>query len=70
MLFWTGEVLVNESLITGEPDSITKRKNDTILSGSYITSGKCFAKVIHIGEENYTSKISKGAKYVKKVIDY
>ena len=62
-----GEVLVNESFITGEPDSITKKENDTILSGSYIVSGKCFAKVIHIGEENYTSKISKGAKYVKKV---
>lgn len=63
----SGEVLVNESFITGEPDSITKKENDTILSGSYIVSGKCFAKVIHIGEENYTSKISKGAKYVKKV---
>ena len=62
-----GEVLVNESLITGEADSITKKENSTILSGSYVVSGRCLAKVIHIAEENYTSKISKGAKYVKKV---
>ena len=62
-----GEVLVNESFITGEPDSITKKKGDTILSGSYIVSGKCFAKVEHIGVDNYTSKISSGAKYIKKV---
>lgn len=62
-----GEVLVNESFITGEPDSITKKKGDTILSGSYIISGKCIAKVEHIGTDNYTSKISSGAKYIKKV---
>lgn len=62
-----GEILVNESFITGEPDNITKKKGDTILSGSYIISGKCLAKVEHIGEDNYVSKISNGAKYIKKV---
>lgn len=61
-----GEVLVNESFITGEPDSISKKIGDTILSGSYIISGKCIAKVEHVGEDNYTSKISKGSKYIKK----
>lgn len=63
----SGEVLVNESFITGEPDSISKKVGDILLSGSYIISGKCIAKVEHIGEENYTSKISSGSKYVKKV---
>lgn len=62
-----GEILVNESFITGEPDSITKKKGDTILSGSYIISGKCIAQVKHIGTDNYTSKISNGAKYIKKI---
>lgn len=62
-----GEVEVNESFITGETDSIAKKKGDILLSGSFIVSGKCTAKVIHIGEDNYTSKISSGAKYVKKV---
>lgn len=62
-----GEVGVNESFLTGEPDSIQKNTGDTLLSGSFIVSGKCIAKVIHIGKENYTAKISNDAKYVKKV---
>lgn len=62
-----GTVQVNESFITGEPDSIEKKEGEMLLSGSYIVSGKCIAKVQHIGEENYTAKISSGAKYVKKV---
>lgn len=62
-----GTVQVNESFLTGEPDSIEKKEGDVLLSGSYIVSGNCTAKVIHIGEENYTAKISKDAKYVKKV---
>ncbi len=63
----SGEVLVNESFITGEQDSVTKVPGDMILSGSYIISGKCIAKVEHVGEDNYTYKISSGAKYVKKI---
>ena len=62
-----GTVEVNESAITGEPNSITKDKGDNILSGSYIVSGKCYAQVTHVGEENYTAKIQNDAKYVKKV---
>lgn len=61
-----GEVEVNESYITGESNSILKTKDDKILSGSFIVSGKCYVKVIHVGEENYTNKISKEAKYIKK----
>ncbi len=61
-----GEVLVDESFITGEPNSISKKSGDTILSGSFIISGKCIAKVIHVGKENYTAKISNDAKHLKK----
>jgi len=62
-----GEVLVNESLITGESEPITKTKGDELLSGSFIVSGHCYAKTIHIGKDNYTAKISAEAKYLKKV---
>lgn len=62
-----GEVQVNESFITGEPDTVIKKEGDKILSGSFIASGKCIAQVEHIGEDNYTAKISSGAKYIKKV---
>lgn len=62
-----GEVEVDESFITGESDTIFKKPGDMLLSGSFIVSGKCTAKVEHIGEQNYTAQISSGAKYVKKV---
>ena len=61
------EVEVNESCITGETNTIRKKVGDLLLSGSYIVSGNTTAKIEHIGEENYTAKISSGAKYVKKV---
>lgn len=62
-----GEIEVNESFITGEADEITKKEGDTILSGSFVVSGRCIAKVEHVGEENFTSKIAKETRYVKKV---
>lgn len=62
-----GKCFVNESLITGESDPICKESGDMLLSGSYLVSGECKAQVVHVGVENYASKISKDAKYVKKV---
>lgn len=62
-----GECLVNESFITGESDPILKKKNDKILSGSFIVSGKCIVKVDCVGENNYVSIISSEAKYIKKI---
>ena len=60
-----GNVEVNESFITGEQKILTKNKNDKLISGSFIVSGKCYVKVEHIGKDNYISKISSEAKYVK-----
>lgn len=60
-----GSCEVNESLITGESDPVVKHRGDMLLSGSYLVSGKVSARVIHIGMENYVSKISSGAKYIK-----
>ncbi|MCD8021725.1 MAG: HAD-IC family P-type ATPase, partial [Lachnospiraceae bacterium] len=57
-----GEVLVNESLITGEADAITKKKGDTLLSGSFIVSGECRAKLDKIGKDSYVSQLSQQAK--------
>lgn len=62
-----GECEVNESLITGESDPVHKKKSDMLLSGSFIVSGFCYAKVEHIKDENYAFTISKDAKYIKKV---
>lgn len=62
-----GDCEVDESFITGESEYIYKKKGDMLLSGSFIVSGKCYAKVEHIGYDNYTYKISKDAKYIKKI---
>ena len=60
-----GYLEVNESLITGEPDSIYKKEGEELLSGSFVVGGNAYAKVIKIGKDNYANKISSGAKYVK-----
>ena len=62
-----GDVEVNESFLTGEVDPIPKHVGDMLLSGSFIVSGSCYAKVEHIGRDNYISTISSEAKYNKKV---
>ncbi len=61
-----GTVEVNESFITGEEKILTKKVGDELLSGSFIVSGKCTIKVKHIGKDNYISRITNEAKYIKK----
>lgn len=61
-----GECQVNEGLITGESEPVLKKQGDELLSGSFIVSGRTFAKVIHIGMDNYVNKITSQAKYIKK----
>ncbi|MDR1467585.1 MAG: HAD-IC family P-type ATPase [Oscillospiraceae bacterium] len=58
---------VNESLLTGESDSIVKKHSDLLLSGSFVVSGHCKAKAEKVGEASYVSAVSKDAKYVKKI---
>ncbi len=62
-----GNVEVNESFITGEELPISKSVGDEILSGSFIVSGKCHVTVNNIGKDNYISKISSEAKYIKEI---
>ena len=61
-----GMIEVNESFITGESKTISKKVGDQILSGSFVVSGKCKAKVIHVGKDNYINTISSEAKYIKE----
>lgn len=61
-----GECEVNESLITGESDPVLKKDGDQLLSGSFIVSGSVKAEVIRVGADNFASKITAGAKYLKK----
>lgn len=63
----SGNVEVNESLLTGEADLIKKGVDSQLMSGSYVTSGQCVAKVIHVGKDNYAIKIAEEAKIHKPV---
>ena len=61
-----GEMEVNESLLTGESDAIFKQKGDSLLSGSYVVSGKCLAKVEKVGKDNFASHITSETKKYKR----
>ena len=61
-----GDCKVNESLLTGESDLIPKNTGDELLSGSFISAGKCYAQVNRVGADCYASKINNEAKYIKK----
>lgn len=62
-----GNVEVNESLLTGEVDEILKQEGDTLLSGSFIVSGNCYAKADKVGENSYAARITKEVKKRDKV---
>ncbi|MFQ7855511.1 MAG: hypothetical protein ACLRIS_10670 [Flavonifractor plautii] len=45
----SGQVQVNEALITGEADAITKAPGDELLSGAFVVSGRCRARLDRVG---------------------
>ena len=61
-----GEVQVNESLLTGESDEITKKPGDTLMSGSFVVSGSCFGRLEQVGADSYISKLTLEAKATKE----
>ena len=60
-----GQAEVNESFITGESDNIGKNKGDKLISGSFVVAGTCYAEVVAVGADNFTSSVLKGAKTIK-----
>ena len=62
-----GKIEVNESLLTGESDTIVKVPGDKLFSGSYVVSGKCYAKVEKVGKDNLAAEITLKSKKHKKV---
>lgn len=62
-----GSMEVNESLLTGESDAVEKEPGALLYSGSSVVSGCAYAKVIHVGEENYATKLVDEVKKEKQV---
>lgn len=67
MLVLDGLAEVNESLLTGESDTIVKKNGAEILSGSFLTSGHLVAEVQNVGADNYAAKIINETKAAKPI---
>ena len=60
----SGNIQVNESLLTGEADEVEKTVGSTLMSGSFVVSGECYARLEKVGNESYISKLSLEAKSI------
>ena len=58
----SGNIQVNESLLTGEADELEKTEGSTLMSGSFVVSGECYARLEKVGNESYISRLSLEAK--------
>ena len=58
----SGNIKVNEALLTGESDEIEKVGGSSLMSGSFVVSGQCCARLVNVGEEAYIDKLTKEAK--------
>ena len=58
----SGQVQVNEALITGEADAIVKNPGDQLLSGSFVVAGRCRARLDRVGAESYAARLTLEAK--------
>ena len=62
-----GRLLVNEALITGEPDAIEKAPGDELMSGSFVVAGKAAVQLTRVGDDSYAARLSAEAKAGTKV---
>ncbi len=60
-----GKVSANEALLTGEADEIPKEEGATLMSGSFIVSGSCKARLTAVGADSYISRLTLQAKKQK-----
>lgn len=58
----SGNIQVNESLLTGEADEVEKTEGSNLMSGSFVVSGECYARLEKVGNESYISRLSLEAK--------
>ena len=61
-LILSGEIQVNEALITGEEDAITKMPGDSLFSGSFVISGKARVRLTGVGADAFASKLAQEAR--------
>lgn len=62
----SGSAQFNEALITGESEEVEKTVGDEILSGSFVVSGSCRARLTRVGKNSYVSRLTLEATRDKK----
>ena len=62
LIVLSGEVDVDESMLTGEADHVKKRVGDTILSGSSIIVGSAKCRADKIGDDTYAAELTRKVK--------
>ena len=61
-----GDLAVNESLLTGEPDNIYKKTGDVVYSGSYVVNGRAYIHIDKVGNDSYVQQLQGVAKKFKR----
>ena len=58
----SGELQVNEALVTGEEDAIIKHVGDSLKSGSFVVAGTGRAQLTKVGNDSFAAKLAMEAK--------
>ncbi len=57
-----GELLVNESLVTGEDAAVSKKPGDSLLSGSFIVAGTGRVRLTAVGQASFANRLAQEAR--------
>ena len=61
-----GSCEADETMLTGESDTVYRQAGDMLLSGSYVVSGNCRAIAERVGKESYAAKVANETRVLKK----
>jgi cation-transporting ATPase E len=62
-----GRMEVDESLLTGESDLISKRTGDAVYSGSFCVTGSASYQAIQVGAKTVANKLTVGARAFRRM---
>ena len=57
---------IDESIITGEANYVSKEKGEKVFGGSFVVSGECLYKVNVVGSQNFINSLSSQTKQYQK----
>ena len=67
ILVGSGQIEVDESLLTGESDHVPKRAGDPLLSGSFVVSGTALYVVRRVGAKSFANTVAAEARSFRVV---